>query len=517
MGICIYFAIIPNRISKEVWRKAYADAMRISDAGQLATSGEGVREGSRFCLLLPASSCKEGWTCTGDFVTGSNMESFFLPRELPEAERKDNGTDVLACYVNEENFDPPQPPLCYLWNSKTQGERAHIWLLAMAIAIHDYFPEAVYLKGDINAGQCIRACAIAKKVLGRDVRLPIQYDYEELLQHIRKMGIQDPSREITLFMDLYRGLETEAYQTFLRAQFSFETIYTYFRGKAGADRVNWTMRNWFHSGGDFPSICRMLVTDPEGPQILPVDFVREVLTAGLHLESKFLYDPSDLNDRLRTEPDDVSMLFTRISALFSGLSNSYIDYYLPREEIQRICAETFGADCDTSAVFAAAEKACWEDKTEQMRRKILEKIHTEGDKAWEDRAVYDCNGLEDMFYWKEGDSVAPALDKMVRDAIRQMKVLPILTESKWTEGGPVERTQFLSNALGWSLAVPAQLLDHVLANIMDDSFIAKYVTLWIIAANDPVTYKFVQVMTMNPELFTYYWQSTDALETPQEP
>lgn len=515
MGIFINLAIIPNRITKEVWREAYADAMRISDAGQLAIDGNGIREGNQFPLLFPAPTHTEDWACSGDLITGSNMETFYLPRELPEEDKKDNGADVLACYASAD-FGLTEPPLKFLWRSKTQGARAHIWLLAMAIAIHDYFPEAVYLAGDINAGQCIRACEIVKKVLGKDVRLPIRFRYDELLEHVRELGIQDSLQEFALFMRLYLGLETDDYRTFLWAQFPPETIYAYFRGETRPSYVNWTMRSWFRSGGDFAALCRMLVTDPEGPQLLPEVFVKEVLAAGIHLENKYLYDPSDLDNRLRAEPDSIGMLFRRITAKLTGLGNTFIDYYLPLEEIQRICAETFGADCDIPAVFAAAEKACVEDPAEQRRREFLDKIRAGGNDTVENVAIYDCNVLSDMYYWKEGASVDPALDRKLRNAIRAMKSFSVFSEPVWTEGSPAERKQALSETLKWGPAVPTQILDQILANIMDDSFVEKYAALWTIDPKTSAESELVQIMTMNPELFTYYWESTDALETPQK-
>ena len=213
MGISITMQYNPAKIDENRWPEAFQEAMKIGRAGKLAEVCVGEYEGNTYYPLRLSEPISRAWFrndtvrwhATGDLVTGSNMEDFSLPAVWKRNQERPPG-DILLASCQVSNSDLLQPKFPYLWDSKTQGERGHIWLLAMACVLCDHFPEGFFVYGDITAGQCIRACKIAAEVLDREVRIPIQFDAERLLPRVQ--AITDGEQEtLDSFFTLYKGLD----------------------------------------------------------------------------------------------------------------------------------------------------------------------------------------------------------------------------------------------------------------------------------------------------------------------
>ena len=225
MGIYIYFSVDPNRIPRAGWESAFNDALKIGRAGQLCYSGAREYDGRRYACCVPLDVVtwdgEKGLITSGDLLTGRGMESHFIPCSLGVEAPAAGAPTALARYLEEpEKFGMSWPKLKPILYNKTQGERGHIWLLAMASVFCDAFPDACYLDGDITAGQVSRAVHIAEIVLGRRLNAPPAFDAELLLPRAQTLANGDASTTEQLFSEIYKGPRDKSFVRFVREHFT---------------------------------------------------------------------------------------------------------------------------------------------------------------------------------------------------------------------------------------------------------------------------------------------------------
>ena len=185
MGIFLEFEIAPYRIDAEEWENVYEDALRIIDRCDLLDRIVSTRNGLRYAFARKSAERewkdgRLGVLVCGTMASGFDMEDFLLCRELERYRQdavQDSGEgDVLFCrwYSEDKEEDVPTPvdTVC-IWGSKTQGRPGHIPLLAVMCLFADRFPEAVYIGGDISAGQCRAAVRLANQYLDRPIQEPV--------------------------------------------------------------------------------------------------------------------------------------------------------------------------------------------------------------------------------------------------------------------------------------------------------------------------------------------------------
>ena len=375
MGIMLYLYAVPGRIPEADWQEAFDDVMKISQAAGLAEVRHIELEGRQFwCNTLSLPRAEENdwgeetvWHTVGDLTTGNNMEDFELSRDISTCHAEDNGVDILGNLLDEpEDFGQEPPAFIHLWGAKTQGQRGHIYLLAMACVLADRFPEAVIVHGDITAGQCMKAAKHAGNLLGREISIPVQFDAWRLYARVQAMAGEDRELCIRLFFALYQGIEDEAYLEFLRKNISEDEYYVWLRSISKVSRVNDVMRKWLDVTGNFKCLADLLVLDSEGPQLAPEEFIEEIVDAKLFIEDHNTYDGAYAGREVDV-PDNVYMQFARFLAVLAGVRNKNIDFCMPLEEIKAICRALFGDRCDVDATFA--EKIhLWE--TDQNKAKV---------------------------------------------------------------------------------------------------------------------------------------------------
>ena len=193
----------------------------MAQAGKLCGIEKRVFEGNAYYagVLAKPEGCgdENGMEIKGELVTGSTMETHFIPRtfgvERPVA---DIGESMLTFYLDEpEQYGLTQPDAAWILYNKTQGTPAHIYLLAIACIFCDAFPDATSLTGDITAGQVYRAVRLAEGVLGRSLRAPVAYDMEQLLLRVLALGKGNELAAAKLFFAIFKGFRDEDFNSFV--------------------------------------------------------------------------------------------------------------------------------------------------------------------------------------------------------------------------------------------------------------------------------------------------------------
>ena len=137
-------------------------------------------------------------------------------------------------------------------------------------------------------------------------------------------------------MNAFYQLTDEAKGTqmgdFLRKEFSREEIYDYYRqrflpyqaGQRGFARV---MKEYLEMGFDFQQLCRLAVTDPNGVQAEPEEFLRRILESKLHIREKETFDfAKAARERADQEENDrEGDLPARIFCMLTGITEYVIN------------------------------------------------------------------------------------------------------------------------------------------------------------------------------------------------
>lgn len=311
MGIFIRFSTDSSKINRQAWGAAFDDAIKVAQAGKLCAVESREYNDNRYYVGVP-SIPKDGYYCgrgleiTGELETGSRMETHVIPQFLGvDAAETVPDYSVLIKYLSEpEQFGLEEPKLTSILHNKTQGTRGHIWLLAMACVFCDAFPDATFIYGDITAGQVYHALCLAEDALGRELKAPVAFDMEALLPRVRALAKGDELMTARLFDKIYQGYRDEEYNDFIKEQFSHDTLYAMFRAEAANETIHSILKDWMLLDMPLREAAQMLVSDPEGPQHSPEEFVNTILKAKLHIEDKSTYDaayadnPSSCHDEI---------------------------------------------------------------------------------------------------------------------------------------------------------------------------------------------------------------------------
>lgn len=244
MGIFLNFTLAPTRISPTDWEQTYESALKIADKCNLLDKIIEERNGVKYAFSRKTAERIVydkglGFVAYGTLTSGYNMEDFAIFRsldlyrkELSEPEEPDNGADVLFkdWYCDDAgDFKIPRPNHAEnIWGGKTQGDPAHMVLLAIACLFADCFPEAVTVSGDITAGQCNAAVRLVRECLGIDIQPPVRCRPDALAQRVHSASVPE-QKQLDAFFSLYLGSLTGKVGDVLREVFGEEALYQYFR------------------------------------------------------------------------------------------------------------------------------------------------------------------------------------------------------------------------------------------------------------------------------------------------
>ena len=481
MGIYIHFSAAPDRIRRSDWEAAFEDALQIAEKGQLCSIAERFYDGHAYQAGIPAGEddfCRTtGLEVSGELRTGSMMEPHFIPRSFGVDEPTETKNEsILAMHLDA---DAPSgislPETVEILFNKTQGKAPHIWLLAMVCVFCDRFPDAASVMGDVTAGQVSRALQIAEDVLGRRLLPPLAYDPERLLGRVRSLAYGDELTAAKLFFQIYRGLRDKAFTAFIARSFSADVVYAVFRDAAGRDGIYDTLRDWLLLDKPLKDVARMLVTDPEGPQYAPEEFVKAVLASKLHIKEKEVYDAAFADDCSET-PDDVGMLLIRAWVHMRGLRNRAIDRFIPLKQLKADCAAVFGDHCDVDQLFTEAAEALERDEKQKAVTEFCGKTQN----AMKEATEYSMTALDDLFLWtpSDADNVPPALYEKLAAFLHMAYETTAGIWAEFRAASRDERIEMLIQCADNNFLLPDTVWIRLLDNVMEESVMRRYIALF---------------------------------------
>jgi hypothetical protein len=155
-----------------------------------------------------------------------------------------------------------------------------------------------------------------------------------LLPRLQAAGLDERSC-LSAFMELTLQVKNAEMGEYLRAQFKPETFENYYREKLKPFRKmekslylnRATVKEYLTMGYDLQTLCRLVMTDPEGNQISPEDWMRELLTMKLHQPEKNTEDYTKAPGEQQETPqvDSVHWMLTRLFWRMHGGVNRNVD------------------------------------------------------------------------------------------------------------------------------------------------------------------------------------------------
>lgn len=518
MGVDIDLRMNPARMDSKRWDEAFADAMKISRYGQLSMRVKREQDGiAYYCNALSVPRAVHGgagdnieWCVTGDLLTGNHTEDYILKSKLKDYGQGDVGhtTDILATELQDAGkYHLTPPKMVNVWGGKAQGERTYIYLLAIGCLICDRFPDAVLLDGTMDYEQCVRAVEIADEVLGTHLSLPVNYDAERLYPRIKEMAGGNEHIALELFEGLYQGIKGRNYLRFVVEHFSENCRYIYYRNNAVARGLYSTMREWLESGGDFEPLCRMLLTDEDGPRIDTERLIEAVVDAKLHEEEKLTFDCSE-NLRGAGQTENLRMQYIQVYADMAGAADGYIDRYLPMEELRAAFRRMLGNQCDADRIFDEKLELARTDQDKVLRDMLYNKEHMEKciAKKMKEDAQYDITGIKEFYYWNtKADRVAPKLDEVM---LSYMKSIDAFGRAQLKNFSPLsyhERLKYIAEFFDRRIVMCEDSWKKILSGLLEDEYMCRFLGLYSIDIQSLPSCNLVCVLAANYALFEHYW------------
>lgn len=506
MGISIYSKIAPKKIDPKDWERIYDDALKIAQYGQLAGLAEKDIGGYKVQNLVPVGTTyKDHWNVDGDLLTGSCIEPHEMYRDLSKytckgkAFARNSALTYLYDGLTADETNVNDEFAC-VFDSKTQGERPHIYLLAIACLIASEFPQAAVVEGDINQGACRKACGIAKTVLGKEVDMPLQYDYERLYTVLCECGYTGV--ELTKrFIGIYKGARECDYCTFLKGHFSIADISEYYMWNIKNESAYTLARKWLESELDLDSLCK-LWKKAENDKFDLDSLIETLVTGKVHIKDKDTYDFTEKRQD-DEEPDDVQMLFARAMATLSGMRRYVIDAFVPQDEIAKILEDNYGTEA-VEKFNCELSKQGDGNKHQTAAEQLYDSI-TEMANEMED-PKYDINEWKDLYFWDpQKDTIDPDLFDKIIYLIRQIRAFG--EEALYNEFAKnADRKYSLCMKLNKFYPIKQTTIDMLTDKIDDDEFMVKYIGLLNVKREGTELGHFLRAMMLNTDAYEYAWK-----------
>ncbi len=532
MGVYLNLKIAPKRISPSRWESVYEEALQIIDRFEFMDRICLQRNGLNYPVARKSAERNLfgkglGVYICGTMVSGFDMEDFTLHRNLEYYQKwvkseEDDGVDIIfANYYPESDNDEIIIPdcVCNVWGGKTQGCLGHIPLLGIACLFADRFPDAVIVSGDITAGQCRSAVQFANKFLESPIDIPVICRPKDLAQRIRKNTLS-VQQKLGVFFRLYLGSLTDEVGTVLTEVFSREKLYLYFREELSQESFgkydfSQILRNYLMLGLDFSDLLKMLITDPEGHQLSLEAVLTELFSYKIYvpLEGKNTYNPGDLSNAVRgedTTPYDIStMLGSAFFQMFVGKNRNF-PVYVPLETIKNAC-RSLGEDTDMLINRLLAEQAIDErqektygngsDSLVSMICKKADQIQAEN----QDHQKYDIGELQDIYYYKPGNTIEPGLEDRLVNSIRQIQAFELEDDFKgFLSLDRTEREKYFIKQNRYIL-IHEDIWNYIFEHIMDDIYIRRFFFLSRVDCSRQNTHDLMEPLLSSPALIDLLW------------
>lgn len=445
MGIFIY-ENVSRSVTEDEWKAVYEETLVLVKAFPLAERGTITYAGKQIVCAVPTKERKTsfrgytklGWCADMDYDTLNGAEEYYLPRDLINGEKVDMEAGdammgVLPAYLNYDWKDERFCRTYSLWDSKTQGEPYHMYLLSIACLIEDRLGEKAFVYGDITQGQCRKAVEMANQYLEKPIHIPAQCEMERLYKRIQKLPINEIEK-LEVFEQFYLGVKDEGFYNFERMNFHPDAIQEYWK-KRFADSYIGTrgfvqdLKKYLSAGLGLKELCSIVrMEDKEGnPQY--DEFVKAVMDSKLYLKEKNTEDCLEI-DQEAEQPYSIWTLAADF--VFGAAHNPKANRYIPIEEIRAELKKGIGTKCDVDRYIdeylekeAAAPKidVSKEDISTEDFEKMVEADASDIFTQFMNKKIdalkslhekYAICDYEDLLNYNKASTIAPELKEVIR-------------------------------------------------------------------------------------------------------
>lgn len=167
MGIYIYLDISKS-VSQEQWSKVYKESLRLAEQLPFAELQRTEIQGINTLCITPTkehealyrsskNDTSRGWIASGNYIDMTLAEDHVLYEKLVDKNevRPDAGDAIMNRLPSFIDCDPEASEfnqVYSLWESKTQGESYHIYLLGIACLIEARLGNKAFVYGILQEG-----------------------------------------------------------------------------------------------------------------------------------------------------------------------------------------------------------------------------------------------------------------------------------------------------------------------------------------------------------------------------
>ncbi|MFL0250626.1 hypothetical protein ACJDT4_09360 [Clostridium neuense] len=419
MGVYINLDIMPSKISKEDWEGVYKETLELIHAYAFACIKTDCVQDIERIFIDRAEEIVEDdvdreiryWRVCGDLETKRTGETFLLYEDIEKynknAEKDIN--DILELYLNDDTNGVSR-----IFNSKTQGEEYHIYVLAIACLIESRLKGKAVVYGDVTKEQAEIAIEWANGILKTPIQLPVRTDYNELVSRLNGLVGENV---LGSFMSLKIGENEERLNEFIAENFDKEEINKYYMsklkkhytslGQLGAEKI---LINYLNMGYSLEEISDLFCYKEEGPKFNEIDFVKAIADTWLFIPLKH----RECMNILKKSSDNPTKIYHQFGLMFlnMGFLGRLNNKYLPFEEGLAILNNKFPEVQDIRKLV--------EDKnieiigTLQKMETELSQISESAIELHENKIICDFDEL--MYYTAEHQ-----LSQEIEELIKQVK------------------------------------------------------------------------------------------------
>jgi hypothetical protein len=348
MGVYIRLEILPRQIDQGKWENAYEESLKLLKAYPFMTiAKQEVNDLERlvYTSKLEYDIDDEGrhWGVCGDLDTKKAGETFSLFSDLRHYTRNNTThdevqTDILA----ETNKDDSRT--VYVFDSKTQGEDYHIYVLAIAMLLESRFPYSAIVRGDIDIHQAKKAQEWANQVLHNPLDLPVIVDAErlfdrlvahfsgvELVEAFDRLYISDGCNIAPI---LIQKVDKQIIREWFVSRFEKYNLIS--PTQLGAIKL---FIEWLNATRDIETLCKMACLDEDGPKFDVIQFVKALCSTWIMMpqeEFAFLKIFQNPQGQPTTVAGQFGQMF--LDMQFQG---RFIRCHVDKEEVTRILSIYF--------------------------------------------------------------------------------------------------------------------------------------------------------------------------------
>lgn len=437
MGVYILMDIIPDRINDTEWENVYNESLELIRAYPFLdktvdkdTYGENwvyVERTKEMTWDWDGDGSYVGWHVIGDERSMLIAESFALAKDINYYRRHSSKNsdidDILTTqmemvpHLQDAILDSSQGNVT-IFDAKTQGYPHHTPLLAIACLLESRFPYHAIVYGDVTLAQMQEAVDWANSVLNRPIRLPERADDDQLIYRIRKL-LKDEIFVLKAFHELTLHNKDVAFGDKVRSHFPPEIIFDYFVeqfGKYNTDTIGYqdSLSSYINQGFSLDDLCDICVLNDNGCKHNPLHFAKMVLSLNWNTGKKGMFDDflstSSSNSKVpETVPSMMGKFFLKMAG-FQEKSKSTLTY----EEVCVFLKNKLGNICDLDPLLDSEPS---QDDLEDKLLQLLEEWsdEEEGEEPVDNDAhSYDVVDLDDLLQWKQGETIYPGLEKVLR-------------------------------------------------------------------------------------------------------